>query len=115
MREREVRRIYERAGYDVTRAAASKGGADLIASNDNRVVFIQVKKTSQMSKVRAAAVRELQAIRAPTIRQVQKRAWIFIKQHLPGQHPEGWHVLVVTRDGSHACDELATLLAQEGK
>lgn len=113
-KEREVRHIYEAAGYDVIRAAASKGGADLVASNRDRVVFIQVKKTSQLSKVRAAAVRELQAIPTPITPHVLKRAWIYVKQSRPGEHPEGWHVLGVKSGGWHACDELATLLSARG-
>lgn len=114
VREREVRLIYEALGYDVTRAAASRGGADLIATNSERIVFIQVKKTSKLSKVRASAVRELHAINAPWIREVERLAWIYVKQSMPGQPAEGWHVVVVHEDGSWSLSsEAATLQTQE--
>ncbi len=110
VKERECRLIYEAAGYDVTRAAASKGGADLIATNEHRIVFIQVKKTSRVSAVRASAVRELLAIRAPWIDEVDRLAWIYVKQAKPGKIPEGWCVICVHEDGSsHGYSELATL------
>ena len=65
--ERKCRKRYEAAGYDVIRAAASQGGADLIATNGSRVCFIQVKKTTRLSKVRASAMKELRRIRVPDI------------------------------------------------
>lgn len=115
IRERECRKIYEAAGYDVIRAAASKGGADLIASNHCRIVFIQVKKTSVLSKVRAAAVRELDAINAPLTDGVDRMAWVWVKQSKPGHPAEGWHVGRVEYGQWHATAELATLLAASGQ
>jgi len=114
-KERECRLIYEAAGYQVTRSAASKGGADLIATNEYRIVFIQVKKTARMSAVLKAALRELREIKAPWIPEVDRLAWIYIKQKLPGQYPEGWRVVVCHSDGrSSASTEADTLLAARG-
>ena len=97
--ERRCRKLYEAAGYDVIRAAASKGGADLIASNEYRIVFIQVKKSKKVYDKRAAAIRELQAIRAPRggyPELVWRLVWIWVEK-------EGWTIINVQQITGVVC------------
>lgn len=90
--EWKCRKLYEAAGYDVIRAAASKGGADLIATCDYRILLIQVKKTTRISMVSAGAYRELRRIRAPWIYEVKRLAWFWL-------HKDGWHIHDVWKVG----------------
>lgn len=55
--EHRARRILEAAGYEVCRAAGSKGPADLIAWNTNAIRFISVKcGTKYLSAVEREAL-----------------------------------------------------------
>lgn len=56
--EHRARRILEKAGYTVTRAAASKGAADLIAWSSTGFRFVSVKSgTAYASAVEKEAMR----------------------------------------------------------
>lgn len=57
--ENIVRADLERAGYDVVRAAASKGPADLVAVGDDEVLFIQVKRSGRISPAERVAILQL--------------------------------------------------------
>jgi len=77
-----VRDKYKRRGYDVTRAAGSKGAADLIASNDQEIVFVQVGLVGKNVK---AAREKMLTLRTPAIPQVRKVIW---KQRADGSWDE---------------------------
>lgn len=56
--EHRARRLLESAGYEVTRAAGSKGPADLIAWNTTAIRFISVKcGTKYLSAIEREALR----------------------------------------------------------
>lgn len=59
--EHRARRILEAAGYQVCRAAGSKGPADLIAWNTRMVRFISVKSgTKYASELEREALKQMQ-------------------------------------------------------
>lgn len=59
--ENLIRADLERTGYDVVRAAASKGPADLVAIGDGEVLFIQVKRSGKISPAERIAILRLAA------------------------------------------------------
>ena len=61
--ERDVRTLLEREGWYVTRSAASKGKADLVASNRIVFLYVQVKTGKGVSVIKAA--KEVRSIPAP--------------------------------------------------
>lgn len=96
--ENKVRDVLAAAGYDVIRSAASKGGADLVAFDDQRMIMVQVK--SSEGTISPAERRELRrlahrALSLPIVAHqvidpddARKRIIVFRK--LTGQGPKDW-------------------------
>lgn len=73
-----------RRGYSVTRSAGSKGAADLIASNTEEVLYIQVGTSSKNIR---EAFEKLATIKCPPCG--KKQVWIFTDLGEWEEHHEG--------------------------
>lgn len=71
--EHRARRLLEAAGYQVTRAAGSKGPADLVAWNADGIRFVSVKSgAAYLSRAERAAL-----VALPVPPNATKESWRF--------------------------------------
>ncbi|MBT9252190.1 MAG: hypothetical protein KM296_00545 [Brockia lithotrophica] len=79
--EYAVKRKLEKEGYIVIRSAGSHSPADLIAVNEEKIVFVQVKSTNNPSQIRQMfmqAKKELSSLPSPPY--VEKRVYVKLER-----------------------------------